>query len=102
MTCIQGLVMDEPFKLFIDRITNTDLFGMGINNLASWVLWKEVLETGGAIAIILASTTSRVRPCDAMGASWASTVRNTHSGASLSAFVTLWVGTSSSSTVRDT
>ena len=69
--------MDEPFKLFIDRITNTDLFGMGIHDLASRVLWKEVLETGNTKAIILASTTSRVRPCDAMGASWASTVRNT-------------------------
>lgn len=94
--------MDKSLKLFIDRITNTDLFRMSIHDLASLVLWKEVLETGNTKAIILASTTSRVRPCDAMGASWASTVRNTHSGASLSAFVTLWVGTSSSSTVRDT
>ena len=79
--------MDESLKLFIDRITNTNFFRMGIHDLASWVLWKEMLETGDTKAIILASTTSRVRPCDAMGASWASTVRNTHSGASLSALL---------------
>jgi len=53
MACIQGLVMDKSFKMFIDRVTNTDLFCMGINDLASWVVWKEVLETGGTIAIIL-------------------------------------------------
>jgi hypothetical protein len=62
VTCVEGLVMDKSLKLFIDRITNADLFGMGINDLASWVLWKEVLETGRTIAIILTSTTSRVRP----------------------------------------
>ncbi len=44
--------MDEPFKMFIDRITNTHLFGMGINDLASWVVWKDVFETGGAVAVI--------------------------------------------------
>jgi hypothetical protein len=62
MTCVEGLVMDKPFKLFIDRITNTDLLGMGINNPASWVLWKEVLETSGTVAVIVFLTTSRVRP----------------------------------------
>jgi hypothetical protein len=54
--------MDESLKMFIDRITDTDLLGMGINDPASRVLWKDVLETGGAIAIIALLTTSRIGP----------------------------------------
>ena len=61
--------MDKSFKLLIDRITNTDLFGMGIHDLASWVVWKEVFETGGTVAVIVLLTTSRVGPCNTMGAS---------------------------------
>ena len=61
--------MNESFKLFIDRITNTDLFRMGVNDLASWVVWKEVLETSGTVTVIALLTTSRVGPCDTMGAS---------------------------------
>ena len=44
--------MDKPFKLFIDRITNANLFGVGVNDLTSWVVWKDVFETGGTVAII--------------------------------------------------
>jgi hypothetical protein len=54
--------MDKSLKLFIDRVTNTDLFGMGINNLASWALWKDMFETGGTIAIIALLTASRIGP----------------------------------------
>jgi hypothetical protein len=62
MTCVEGLVMDEPFKLFVDRITNTDLLGMGINDPASRVLWKDAFETGRTVAIIILLTTSRIGP----------------------------------------
>ena len=44
--------MDEPFKLFIDRITNADLFGMGIHDFTSRVLWKDVFETSGTVTVI--------------------------------------------------
>ena len=62
MVCIEGFIMDEPFKLFIDRITNANLFGVGVNDLASRVLWKDVLETCSAIAVIAFLTTSRIGP----------------------------------------
>ena len=52
MICVKRPVMDESLKLFIDRITNTDLFGMGIHDLASRILWKDMFETGGTVAVI--------------------------------------------------
>jgi len=51
---MHGLVMNESFKMFVDEVSNLNLFGVRIDDFASRVGWEHLFEAGGAETVVLA------------------------------------------------
>ena len=59
--------MDKPFEVFVDGVANAYFFGVLVDNLASWIIWEDSLETGSAVSIILSRTEASIWPCNTVG-----------------------------------
>jgi len=71
---VHRLVVYESFKVFVDEVTDTDLLGVLVDDLAPRVLRENALEAGGAVTVVLSITPARIWPVLAVGAPLASTV----------------------------
>ena len=49
---VEGFVVNESFKVRVDFVANPHFFSVFIDHLASFIIWKETLETCCTISII--------------------------------------------------
>jgi hypothetical protein len=70
------LVMDEAFKVIVDRFPHREFLRLVVVDLALRMTRKQVLVAGRAVAIVVLFTSSRVRPVNTVGASESSAVTN--------------------------
>ena len=69
-----GRVVHKTLVATVDEVAHANLLGMLVDDLAARVVREQPFETSCAIPAILQAATSRVQPCDAVGATQPSAV----------------------------
>jgi len=62
-------IVNESFKVLVDRVAYSDFLRVGVDNLASFIGGEEVLETGRTVSIIGTASDATVYPSNAVRAS---------------------------------